>query len=235
MKIAATIRPLADNTQVLIVDEHPLFAEALRDCVAEIDGVGAFTCSPDDLLDTFRQQDFDVVVCDPTIQARFSTELIKSLRRRFPNCRLMVLTAHAEANLVISAIASGAQSFVLKSEPIHTIKTAIELVCRGGVALSLPVAGLLVSREVASRVEPSLASLGSRGLSPREIEVIELVARGYSDNEIAQRLAISARTAQQHVSNVMRKLDCRSRSEAVARLVGRESRLACDRFDSDSQ
>lgn len=226
MGVAATIQPLVGTGQVLIVDEHPLFVEALRHCVAEIDGVGVFACSPTRGLDPLEPGDFDVVVCDPTIDGHFRSDLVRSLRERFPDCRLMVLTGHTEANLVISAIANGAQSFVLKSEPISTIRSAIELVCRGGVAFSLPVAGVLVSSQVTSRVEPSLVSPSARGLSPREVEVIELVARGYSDGEIAQHLSIATRTAQQHVGNVLRKLDCRSRSEAVARVIGGEPHLA---------
>lgn len=211
--------------RILIVDENPLFVDALRRTILAIDGAIVFACSPGDDLESLRWASVDVIVCDPSVGGKFDASYVAVLRGRFPECRLMVLTSDLEQAAVFGAIANGAQSFFLKSEPIETIRTAVELTCRGGIAFSLSVATQLVSARIERAIEPSLATPALRGLSPREVQVIELVARGYSDAEIGQLLGISPRTAQQHVRNVLGKLNCRSRSEAVARVVGGAPRL----------
>ncbi len=211
--------------RILIVDENPLFVDALTRTIQTIDGSIIFSCSPGDDLESLESRCVDVVVCDPSVGGKFDASYIAVLKGRFPECLLMVLTSDLDQTVVFGAMSYGAQSFVLKSEPIETIRTAVELTCRGGIAFSLSVATQLVSAGIEPVRESPLVSPGWRSLSPREVQVIELVAQGYSDAEIGQRLGISPRTSQQHVRNILGKLDCRSRSEAVARVVGGESRL----------
>ncbi|HEY5625832.1 MAG TPA: response regulator transcription factor, partial [Dehalococcoidia bacterium] len=131
-----------------------------------------------------------------------------------------------EPDSIMAALGHGAKSYILKSEPIETIRAAIEFVCRGGVAFSLPIAALVTDKPVPARESRSLAASVSRGLTPREVQVIQLVARGNTDGEIAELLEISDRTVERHVGNVLNKLGCRNRSEAVAQVIGAAPMLA---------
>lgn len=223
MELGATIRPRAGSVHVLLIDEHPLFVEALRSCILDIDGVSAFVCPPTGDLSEVAMSPIDLVICDPTLEGTFRTEILESVLAHFPLTHLMVLSSEGDSSRVTSALASGAQSYLLKSEPIETIRAAIELILCGGVALSRSVETVFVDALIVTPIVVAVAGLATRGLSPREIEVMALVARGYSDSEIARLLNISQRTAAQHVGNVLRKLDCRSRSEAVARVMGAEA------------
>jgi DNA-binding NarL/FixJ family response regulator len=96
----------------------------------------------------------------------------------------------------------------------------------GGVVFSLPVAEVVAARVMEAEAVPSLPGAVSRGLSAREIQVVQLIGRGYADAEIALELSISPRTVQHYVANAMNKLGARSRSEVVARVIGGAPPLA---------
>jgi len=211
---------------VALVDQEPLLLESLSTRIGAIPGVRVAPHLISDGPSAIANDRPDVVVCDPTLGTRFSSEYLAELRSLLPKPRFIVLTNHDDARSVASAIAHGVQSFVLKSESIETIRTAVELVCRGGVAFSIPVAALLASKLTAPQTEPSLPATVARGLTPRELEVLELVGRGCTDAEIGDLLRVSTRTVERHVTNVLNKLGCRNRSEAVAKVLGSVPPLA---------
>lgn len=206
--------------KVLIIDQHPLMLEALARAVDQIEDVSVSTRAITDEIVSFEREEPDVIVCDPTVDNEFRAEYVSFLARSMPNASIVVLTGQSQPEAIMEALGHGAKSYVLKSEPIQLISSAIELVCRGGVAFSLPVAALIADRPVSGRETRSLAAPVSRGLTPREIQVMQLVARGYTDDEIAAALDISDRTVERHVGNVLNKLGCRNRSEAVAQVIG---------------
>lgn len=214
------------RSKVLVIDQHPLMREALGRTLGEIKDVAVSTADISDEVSAFVAEVPDVVVCDPTVDAEFRPEYVAFLAHYLPAARIVVLTGQHEAASIMAALGHGAKSYILKSEPIDTIRAAIEFVCRGGVAFSLPVAALATDRPVPARETKSLSAPVSRGLTPREVEVMQLVARGHTDNEIADTLGISARTVERHVANVMNKLGCRNRSEAVAQVIGGTPALA---------
>ncbi len=205
---------------VALVDQEPLVLESLSSRISTIPGVKVVPHLISDGLSAIARDRPDVLVCDPTLGTRFSSEYLAELRSILPKPRFMVLTNHDDPRSVASALAHGVQSFVLKSESIETIRTAVELVCRGGVAYSIPVAALLASKLTAPQTEPSLPAPVARGLTQRELEVLELVGRGCTDAEIGNLLRLSTRTVERHITNVLNKLGCRNRSEAVAKVLG---------------
>ena len=211
---------------VLIIDHQPLFLEALASTVATIPQVRVLKHLLRDNLEEIGDMSADVVILDPLEGVEFRCKHLETARRLWPQSRLMVVTDHAEADAVISALAYGAHSFLLKVEPVETIRVAVELVCRGVAVFSLPMAAVIASRVAPPLVAPSLVVPIARGLTPREIEVVQLVARGHTDPEIGGLLKISARTVQRHVTNILNKLGCRNRSQAVAQVIGASPPLA---------
>lgn len=208
------------STKVLIIDQHPLMLEALARAIEEIEDVSVSTRAITDEIVAFEREEPDVIVCDPTVDSEFRAEYVAFLARSMPDARIVVLTGQSQPEAIMDALGHGAKSYILKSEPIELIRSAIELVCRGGVAFSLPVAALVADSPVSGRETRSLSAPVSRGLTPREIQVMQLVARGHTDDEIAAALEISDRTVERHVGNVLNKLGCRNRSEAVAQVIG---------------
>jgi len=211
---------------VLVIDHQPLFLEALAKVVATIPQVRVAKHLLRGNLEEIGDAPADVVILDPFEGAEFRCEHVEKARRLWPLSRLMVLTDCDEPDAVISALAYGAHAFVLKVEPEETIRAAVELVCRGAAAFSLPMAASIAGRVALPLMVPSLPAPTARGLSPREVEVMQLVARGYTDPEIGKLLKISARTVQRHITNILNKLDCRTRSQAVAQVIGAAAPLA---------
>ena len=145
---------------------------------------------------------------------------LRTLRERFSMARILVLGGGDEA-AILDAFAGGAHGFVSHWEPVWTMESAVVLLARGGSSLSLPVLQtLLRTRSDALDSERSLALAADRGLSPRQVEVLQLVARGYTDAEIAETFIISVRTVNRHVSDILMKLGCDRRREAAALIFG---------------
>ena len=223
------LRPLSglgSGTTVLAAAIAPIITAILGARIGAIPGVKITSHLISDGPSAIAKDRPDVLVCDPTLGTRFSSEYLAELRSILPQPRLMVLTNHDDPRSVASALALGVQSFVLKSEPIETIRTAVELVCRGGVAFSIPVAALLASKLTAPRTLPSLPATLARHLTPRELQVLDLVGRGGTDAQIGDSLRVSTRTVERHISNVLNKLSCRNRSEAIAKVLGAVPPLA---------
>ncbi len=219
---------------VLLVDHQPLYLEALSTVVGAIHRLQVVT-HPFDGLEGLKNFDPDVVVIDPCTGGAFSTEYLKTVKRLWPLSRLMVLTDCNEPEAVVSALAYGAHSFLLKSESVDTIRAAVELLCGGAAAFSLPVAVVMAAKVAPAHVVPSLPAPIARGLSPREVEILQLVARGLTDAEIGNLTNISPRTVQRHITNILNKLNCRNRSHAVALVIGSPPPLSVVRRPIDTE
>ena len=210
---------------VLLVDHQPLYLEALSSIVGAIQRLRVVTHALGS-LEGLEHIDPDVIVIDPCTGGAFSTEHLKTAKRLWPLSRLMVLTDCNEPDAVVSALAYGAHSYLLKSESVDTVRAAIELLCGGAAAFSFPVAVVMAAKVTPPLVAPSLPAPAARGLSPREVEILHLVARGLTDPEIGRLRNISPRTVQRHITNILNKLNCRNRSHAVAQVIGAAPRLS---------
>ena len=140
---------------------------------------------------------------DPVAATRRQTELRPALR-------ILILTAYDDEAYVTGLLMAGATGYVLKDEALDTLVAAIRTVARGESWLSQRIAGRLARKAIA----PARAA-EDEPLTPREREVLRLLALGLSNNEIAEKLFITKRTVQNHVSNIYGKLGLDSRAEAV--------------------
>jgi DNA-binding NarL/FixJ family response regulator len=219
------------NSRLVILEEQPMFLDALASLLAEIAWVEVAKVAVGDreafgATDVDGPDQVDVVTLDPCPRGQVDVEMINVVRKRWPGARLVAITRCPDAQAISECLALGIQSLLWKTEPPETIKTGIELVCRGAAAFSLPAASTLSAIPVKAKVSGSLPFPIIRGLSVREIETLQLVARGYTDSEIARFLAVSPRTINRYMTNILNKLNCRNRSQAVAEVFGKEPQLA---------
>ena len=149
--------------------------------------------------------------------ASVPVEELARCRRRFQQTRWLVL-GPAEPHLVVQSFAAGADSWVLRSETPEGIALAIEMLARGVVGLSHPVLEFLLS--LASIDGDHGRRSQASGLSPRQFEVLSMAARGLTDREIADRLVLSVRTVNRHMSDILAALNCSGRREASRLLFG---------------
>jgi len=155
----------------------------------------------------------NVVLMDINLPGISGVEAVKQLKPALPETQFVMLTVYEDADHIYNALASGATGYLLKQTPRDELLAALEEVHRGGSPMTSNIARKVVQ---SFRQEPT-ATPGGDGLSPREQEVLDLLARGYLYKEIAERLNISVPTVNTYVRRMYEKLHVRSRAQAVAR------------------
>jgi DNA-binding NarL/FixJ family response regulator len=198
-----------DHIRVLIVDDHPVVRDGLRgvlDGEADMQVVGEAGHGAEALA-RVRATGVDVVLMDLRMPTMGGVEAIKELRRIAPDVRVLVLTTYDTDRDVLPAIEAGATGYLLKDTPRDELVRAVRAAHRGEAVLSPAVAGRLMG-QVRAPVQDAL--------SARELEVLRLVAAGWTNREAAQRLFISEATVKTHLLHVYAKLEVRDRASAVA-------------------
>lgn len=190
---------------VLVADDHGIVREGLRRLVeAEIDlEVSGEARDGREVLEQVEALKPEVVVLDISMPRLGGLETLERLRSSYPNVKVILLSVHGDPPFIQSAIALGADGYVLKNGRAAEIVSAIRAVTRGGSYFS-PV----VAREIAEQLRtPQTRSHEPFSvLSTREREVLHLIAEGLSAKEVASRLEISTKTVEAHRTSLMRKL-----------------------------
>lgn len=200
--------------RILIADDHPVVRDGLRAMLAtqpDFAVVGEAGTGEEAVAAAARLRP-DVVLMDLEMPALDGVEAIRRLRQADAAVQVVVLTAFDTDDRIVAAVRAGAQGYLLKGSPREEIFAAIRAVGAGG-ALIPPVVASKLLRRVRAADRPD-------ALTPREREVLALVAEGLSNAAIGERLFISERTVKFHVSSILSKLGAKNRTEAVA--LGRE-------------
>ena len=207
-----------------IIDDHPVVRAGMRtvlDAAPDVTVV-AEGANGHDALRLVEEQRPDVLVLDVNLPGLDGLEITRRLRAQKASSAILVLTVHDDAQTVMGLLESGATGYVLKDEALETLVDAVRAAARGESWLSPAVANEVVRRAVASPRLPTESRPG-RGerLTPREQEVLSLLALGLSNAAIARQLVVTKRTVQNHVSNIYGKLGVTSRTEAALVAIGR--------------
>jgi DNA-binding NarL/FixJ family response regulator len=204
---------------VLLAEDHAVVREATAEvidhqpdmCVVGQAGTG------EEAVRLARQLRPDVVVMDIAMPHLNGLEATCRIAAECPQSCVLVLTAREEERYVIQLLQAGALGYLPKTVALDELLDAIRSVARGESVLPPEIASVVV-RHLAGE-KPAEVETGS--LTDRELEVLELAAQGLTNHEIAQRLYISVRTVEAHLTHVYNKLDAGSRTEAVVRAMQR--------------
>jgi len=200
--------------RVLLADDHPVVRSGIR---AELDGAEGIevvgeASSGDEALRLVEELRPDVLVLDVVMPGMDGVEATRLLQERHPELRILALSAYEDNEYVFGLLSAGAVGYVLKEEALDTVVEAIRAASRGETWLSKRVEEKVVRRATGEEEVP---------LTGRELEVLRLMAKGWSNQRIAKELSITERTVRFHVENILTKLGVRSRTEAVVEGVKR--------------
>ncbi len=211
------------RTRILIVDDHPLFRAGVRaglEAFPDLLVIGESTSAANslDVADTALP---DIVLIDAQLRSDDSLDLTKQLKRRHPQMLVVLMTRSEDDEQLFQAIRSGAAAYITKEIELDDLVRVLRRVALGEYLINDSV---LSRPHVATRVlnqfqELSVLDKSTEGvfspLTPREIEILDYVAQGNSNKEIAFQLKISDQTVKNHITSILRKLAVNDRTQAV--------------------
>jgi len=204
--------------RVLIIDDYQLFTEAVASLLSAQEKIVLVrsTTNLDEALDRLQSQSVDVVLVDANMGKADPLEIIRELKEEFPDVKVIVLGLERREDNVLPFIEAGANGYVLKDASFDELLHIIEAVHRGRTPCSPRIAALVFARITELSQERNQRELLQPAiLTPREREILQLIAAGLSNKDLAQQLHISLPTVRNHVHNILGKLQVHRRQEAI--------------------
>jgi DNA-binding NarL/FixJ family response regulator len=206
----------AEPVRVLVADDHPIYRDGLAVLLASVDGldvVGTAADGAEAVAEALRLQP-DVVVMDVQMPRLNGVEATRRLAAEAPGVGIVVLTMSEDDGTVFAAVRAGARGYLVKGAEQEEIVRAITTVASGGAVFGATLAARIAEFFTAGPAGPATAF---PQLTAREREILELLAAGRSNQQIAGALYLSPKTVRNNVSNVFAKLQVADRAEAIVR------------------
>jgi DNA-binding NarL/FixJ family response regulator len=197
--------------RIMAVDDHPLIRSGLRAVIAsepDMEMVGE-AANGEEAIDRYREERPDVVLMDLRMPVMDGLAATLAILREFPDAKIVALTTYEGDEDIHRALSAGARGYLLKDMMRSQLLQVIRTVQKGQRAIPAAIAARLA--EYTPRIE----------LTPRELEVLQLMAKGFSNPEIATTLGRTESTMKVHVSNILQKLQATDRTEAVTVAIQR--------------
>ena len=202
--------------RILLVDDHTLFRQGVKTMLSQepdLEIVGE-AANASEAVDCAASNRPDVVVMDISMPGMSCFEATRQIRKARPETKVLFLTMYDDEDYLVEGMEVGASGYVLKDSPAPQLASAVRDVNRGGSYLSPKMLSQLVD-DFRSRVKDNIRTPRFSTLTPREREVLKLLAEGNSVKEIAGDLNLSVKTVEAHKFNLMRKLDIHNKAQLV--------------------
>ena len=196
--------------RLFLVEDHPLMLFGLTEYLAddfEIVGTASETAPAIELI---LEREPDLVLLDIKFPGGGGAAVIEGVRRHSPDIKFLAFTVSTSADDVVQLFRAGVDGYVVKTTEGYQLKEQIEMALAGGRPVSRAVAGHLLDIDDFTTTQSEM-----EGLTPREREVVDLIARGFRYRDAAQELGISSRTLESHMKNIFEKLGVASRNEVT--------------------
>jgi two-component system, NarL family, response regulator NreC len=204
-----------EKLKILLAEDHRILREGLRRLIDDAPNMQVVGEADDGVTAWQKTKELepDVVLMDLSMPRLNGAEATMKIRELCPQVKVIALTAHRATAYLKQALRAGASGYVLKQAAVDELIDAIQTVAKGGSYIDRASQALIANSPI-DNVAFKGESQG-KPLSEREVEVMSLVANGYTNKEIANKLTISVKTVESHKTNSMQKLDLKSRAEVV--------------------
>jgi DNA-binding NarL/FixJ family response regulator len=203
-----------NTIRILLAEDHTIVRKGLRSLLDSEAGIQVVGEAADgrEAVDKVRHLLPDVVVMDIAMPGLNGLEATRQIRKQFPRVRVLILTMHADEEYILQILQAGASGYVVKQAAPEELVSAVKTVDRGDLFLS-PSISRTVVQEYIRQAEAMAGRDSYEPLTPREREVLQLIAEGRPPREIAEILRISVKTIETHRAHLMRKLDAHSTAD----------------------
>lgn len=211
----------ASIIRVAVVDDDPAVREGLAEFLSAATGMdcaGVFATG-EEALEAASGLAADIILMDIQLPGMSGIDCIRRLRASRPDIQVLMLTVFEDHDRIFRSLAAGATGYILKQTPPSELLDAIRNLHRGGAPMSAQIARRVV--EAFRQPLPAPSEAPAPTLTPREQEILGLLAQGQLYKEIADQLRLSLETVRTHLRNIYSKLEVRSRTEAVMKVYGR--------------
>lgn len=206
------------GVRLMLADDHQMLREGLRRSMLEqgFDVVGEARDGMEAVEVAYRLRP-DVILMDVTMPELDGVEATRRIRQSLPETRVVMLTMHADQDVLANAIRAGASGYLVKDCSTEEIADAVRMAATGDTPISPQLAASMLDE--VRRLDQRHAADEDRVITRREEEVLQLIADGCSTPEVAERLFISQKTVKNHLASIYQKLDARDRTQAVLQAV----------------
>lgn len=206
-----------ESIKIFIVDDHSMIREGIKSCLAEekdMSVVGEAE-SGEDALKAIGPDLPDLIIMDINMSGMNGIETTTQLLEKYPDLKILGLTMFEDSSHIMSMMKAGAKGYILKDSALEEIIEAIRTICSGETYFSKEVSSVLMQSFMKSKEEEKLQQEANVELTPREVEIIKLIADEFTNQEIAERLFISQRTVDTHRRNLIQKLNAKNTAGLV--------------------
>jgi DNA-binding NarL/FixJ family response regulator len=212
---------MSERIRVVIADDEEGYRKALRQILAtapDIELVG-MAANGQEAIETSLEEDADVLLTDINMPRMNGIEAIRTLDNRKRDIAFVVLTVHEESESIFDALRAGAIGYLLKTSTPKDVVEAIRKAHNGEASISSSIATKVIAEFRRQHEDEELDSQHLYELSERELEILEFVAKGMRNKEIAEKLCLAEKTVKNHVSNILKALHVNSRTEAAMKAL----------------
>jgi DNA-binding NarL/FixJ family response regulator len=210
------------KARIVLAEDHTILRQGLRALLSADPGfeIVGEACDGREAVRCVEKMAPDLLLMDLSMPRMNGMEAIREIKKRYPQTRIIALTVHREEEYLVTTLQAGAEGYVLKDATHEELVLAINSVMAGKPYLSPAVAGKIIEGYLEKKNTERPVSSRQK-LSPREREVLKLIAEGYRNKQIAAELCISLKTVEKHRANLMKKLDLHNTAALTVYAVGK--------------